>query len=65
MNTNKLKELAEKSGLAEAADVRSGFIYPAGMEEFARLIVGECCQHLTNIGHDSSREQLEKHFDIK
>ena len=34
----KLKEFAEKAGLAEAADVREGFIYPRGMEEFARLV---------------------------
>ena len=34
-------------------------------QKFAELIIRECCQHLTNIGHDSSREQLEKHFGVE
>jgi hypothetical protein len=38
----RIRELAEQAGLAEAADVRGGFIYPPGMEKFARLIVREC-----------------------
>jgi hypothetical protein len=39
---NKIKELAERAGLAEAADVRGGYIYPIGMEQFAKLIMEEC-----------------------
>jgi hypothetical protein len=65
MNYTKLEELAEKSGLATAADVRSGYIYPRGMEKFAELIIEECCQHLTNRGYDAARELIERHFDIK
>lgn len=38
----RIKELAEQAGLAEAADVRDGYIYPAGMKKFAELIVKEC-----------------------
>ena len=49
----KLKEFAEKAGLAEAADVREGFIYPRGMEEFARLVWEEGYE----TGHDEGYEQ--------
>jgi hypothetical protein len=38
----RIRELAHQAGLAEAADVREGFIYPRGMEKFAELIVKEC-----------------------
>lgn len=37
----RIQELAEQAGLAEAADVRGGYIYPAGIEKFAELIVKE------------------------
>ncbi len=33
-------------------------------EKFAELIVKECCQHLTDVGHDYSRESLEREFGI-
>ena len=31
----------------------------------AELIIAECAQHLTNIGHDHSRQELERHFGIE
>lgn len=34
-------------------------------ELFARLILEEAFQHLTNMGHDFSREILEKHFGVE
>ena len=40
----RLRELAKQAGLAEAADVRGGYLYPQGMEKFAELIVKECAQ---------------------
>ncbi len=36
--------------------------YDIHLLKFAELIVGEMAQHLTNIGHDSSREAVVKHF---
>jgi hypothetical protein len=34
------------------------------IEKFVGLIVKEYSQHLTNIGQDYAREQLEKHFGV-
>ena len=37
----RIQELAEQTGLAQAADVRDGYLYPAGMEKFAELLIQE------------------------
>ena len=37
----RIQELAEQTGLAQAADVRDGYLYPAGMEKFAKLLIQE------------------------
>jgi len=34
------------------------------LEKFFKLVVADCCQHLTDVGQDHAREQLEKHFSI-
>lgn len=68
----RIRELAEQAGLAEAADVRGGYIYPAGMEKFAELIAREFAnidfRHkvgmTTDQEFDTSRVILE-HFGIK
>jgi hypothetical protein len=44
----RIKELAEQCGMAEAADVKAGYIYPPNMEKFAELIVRECIQSIKN-----------------
>ncbi len=61
--------------LEEQATRKEEF-YPAGCNghpeyrysfdraEFARLILEEVTQHLTNIGYDSAREKVEKHFGV-
>ena len=41
MNNNLIKELAEKSELAEATDVRNRYIYLPAMYKFTELIIGE------------------------
>lgn len=33
--------------------------------KFAELLIRECAQHLTNIGQDYCREQIEKHFGVE
>ena len=40
-----LEEMAIRAGLAVAADVRSGYIYPDGFEEFAELIIKQCAYY--------------------
>ena len=50
----RIRELAELAGLAEAADVRVGYIYPAGMEKFAELIIEQCIKTLEFHGFDEA-----------
>lgn len=51
-------EFQKKHGLVQ--------VYNEGFtNEIVEQTVRECCQLLTNIGHDYTREQLEKHFGIK
>ena len=62
----RIRELAELAGLAEAADVRVGYIYPAGMEKFAELIVRECCDIVHRKTDESIRVvmAIEQHFGV-
>lgn len=46
----RIQELAEQTGLAQAADVRDGYLYPPGMEKFAELIVQKCISQIALIG---------------
>ncbi len=55
----RIKELAEQAGLAQAADVRAGYIYPEGMEKFAELIIRECTNMLPT---DSIRNEEGVHM---
>lgn len=41
-----------------------GDIVEFNYKKFSELIIKECCQHLTNVGHDRSREIVEQHFGI-
>jgi len=60
----RLAELIEK---ADSKFVRRGvhLVEVVDQEKFAETLIHECLQHLTNIGQDYAREQLEKHFGIK
>jgi hypothetical protein len=56
----RIKELAEQTGLAEGADVRCGFIYPSGMEKFAELIIADAINIVENrFMGDLNREDME------
>lgn len=59
MNKELIRQLAEQAGLAQAADVRAGYIYPEGMEKFAELIIRECTNMLPN---DSVRNEEGVHM---
>ena len=70
----RIKQIAEQAGLAEAADVRGGYIYPAGMEKFVELIIKECSQVINQIDADDAFEAvglyraesaLGKHFGVE
>lgn len=37
----------------------------AWVKEFAELIMQDAFQHLTNIGQDYAREQLERYFGVE
>ena len=39
--------------------------YHKSLEQFAALIIGEVCQHLTNTGQDHARELVEKQFGVE
>lgn len=68
----RIKELAEQAGLKTElwnnpepfVIYKEDVLNPGGLEKFAELVVKECLQHLTNIGHDHSRECLEEHFQL-
>jgi hypothetical protein len=70
-----IKELAEQSGLAIPADVRSGYIYPEGMMKFAELIIRECAEFVDSaIEYDDEQhvcinhalgEDLLNHFGVE
>jgi hypothetical protein len=59
----RIKELAEQSGLAIPADVRSGYIYPEGMMKFAELIVRECAE--VSFKHWEQHKGCSAHFSIR
>ena len=56
----RIDDLAKLAGLH-----KEWFIDCPEIEKFAELILAQALQHLTNIGHDASREALEKHFVVK
>lgn len=45
--------------------INSDYFRMLEQNRFAEVILAEALQHLTNIGHDASREALEKHFGVK
>jgi hypothetical protein len=53
MNRQRIEELAVQSGLAQAADVRAGFIFPPGMEKFAELLIQECARAVDKVYEDA------------
>ena len=66
----RIRELAELAGLAEAADVRVGYIYPAGMEKFAELIVRECAGLVQGVptdtmGYHTADQEIKEHFGVE
>ena len=66
----RIRELAELAGLAEAADVRVGYIYPAGMEKFALLIVQECAGLVQGVptdtmGYHTADQEIKEHFGVE
>jgi hypothetical protein len=63
----RIKELAEQSGLAIPADVRSGYIYPEGMMKFAELIVRECADYITDKASIETLlgKRLLEHFGVE
>jgi hypothetical protein len=76
MNRQRIEELAVQSGLAQAADVRAGFIFPPGMEKFAELLIQECARIVPNTdledvdGGDSAvlraaSDQIKEHFGVE
>lgn len=56
MMNERIKQIAEQSGLAEAADVRGGYIYPVGMEKFAKLMILEVLEVIQNQSMGSNDE---------
>ena len=73
MDKQRIKELADHAGMTRILDEHAheygngqfeNTQYPE-LEKFAELIVKECSQHLTNIGADWAREQLERHFGVE
>jgi hypothetical protein len=73
MNRQRIEELAEQSGLAQAADVRAGFIYPSGMEKFAELLIRECMDIVCDINQEydggstvvNAAEEIREYFGVK
>jgi len=61
MNEN-IKKLAVRARLSWVMQTDFDRV---NLQEFADLIIQEACQHLTDVGSDHAREQLEKHFGIK
>jgi hypothetical protein len=71
----RIRELAEQAEIAQAADVRAGYIYPEGMEKFAELVVRECLGRI-ELSHrfdestpswvyEQMLEDIEEHFGIE
>lgn len=56
----RLQKIVEESGMTQYVAANNKYL-----ERLADLVVIEALQHLTNMGHDSSRELLEKYFGIK
>ena len=71
----RIQELAVQSGLAEAADVRAGFIYPSGMEKFVELLIRECAAYLNGAMEvhnqreqdlcDLAARKIKEHFGVE
>ena len=60
----RIRELAEQAGMAEAADVRGGYIYPPGMEKFAELIIQECLG-LLGSECEYGKSHIKQHFGVE
>ena len=56
-----IRQLAEQTGLAEAADVREGYIYPEGLEEFVARMIKMCGEFTDPV----TRKLMMKHFGVK
>jgi hypothetical protein len=67
----KLKEDAWLDAVAMAnteehkCHLNSDYFRAIEQNRFAELVLAQALQHLDNIGHDASREALEKHFGVK
>jgi hypothetical protein len=69
-----IQVLAIEAGLAEAADVRAGYVLPPGTEKFAMLIIQQCLDLATSHGSqqedyaagiDCVHERIQEHFGIE
>jgi hypothetical protein len=73
MNRQRIEELAVQSGLAQAADVRAGFIFPPGMEKFAELLIRECMDIVRDINQEydggstvvNAAEEIREYFGVE